>query len=560
MNLLRNITNASFKKAQVTIVLLLSLSFILITAVHDSRAEFASTSSAGLYYVTSFADDPGLVLYLPLLEGQGSMALDMSGFKNNGLLYPNGNISWLANGGIHFNGVNNSVFINGSASLQNAYKTVIIKFMWDGKTSNNAMNLYDDGWANNGSMIMYVHPPTSRIYVEFITKNGAHEYLWHPIVANQVYVAIFSFDGFNYNFWLANNNWLDTAENSGSFEQPQALQTNYNINIGSNFYNTGNYFSGDIYDVQIFNRALSSNEVSGLLAMLRGDSRTNPSSKYVIGGSIFRSNASFDFPLQPIQVYLNQTTVTSPDEYGVFRFAFDLPNDVGSHTYSVTINNNTGGGTLANVLVDRVTVVDSGSSTVIAGEKATAWFKLASEYDGQPIDSGIVYLTGGLNAAWNADKSRWEYSEVRNEAGTLTLHVESVSWAKYGITALSPSLQSSQVIMEWLNPPWYTVLLPWLSGIGPALFGIIGILAFLAVLIRFGFIRVSTEELSNSDEQLRKEIDDLLQSSNRDDKESDILRQFLQKLLDDNPPKEVLDFLKTSLPKFIEDLKDQSNN
>ena len=226
----------------------------------------------------------------------------------------------------------------------------------------------------------------------------------------------------------------------------------------------------------------------------------------------------------------------------------------------MTIDNNTVGGALTNVLVDRVTVVDSGSSTVIVGGEATAWFKLASEYDGQPIGSGIVYLTGGLNATWNADKSRWEYSEVRNEAGTISLHVESVSWAKYGITALSPSLQSSQVIMKWFNPPWYTTLLPWLSGIGLALFGIIGILVLLAVLIRVGFIRVTTEELSNSDEQLRKEIDDLLQSSNLDDKESYILRQFSQKLLDDSPPKEVLDFLRTSLPKLIDDFKDQSNN
>jgi len=467
----------------ILIILFLAQPFII-------KENFAKADTPlSVQYSTGFANIEGGIVNFPLLEAKGSLALDLSGFKNHGVLsFANGS-QWLPGGGLYFSGTNSSLAVNASSSLQSPYKTVAVKFMWDGHNPHTELYLYDDGWSGNGSLIMYVHPVTSRLYAEFITNNGTHKTIWQPINVSTVYTAIFSFDGLNYALWV------NSQVQSGSLQASGTLQTNSSITIGSD-HSRIRQFSGNLYAVEIFNRSLTFSELSTVSESLQEPSlvRFDSSSKYVIGGWVNYSNDSLSGSIMPpVRVYLNQTSVTSSDESGVFRFVLDLPQEVGNYTYVVTADNDAKAVSTF-VVVDRVVVADSGSTPVMVGKEAVAWFKLVSAFDGESMVSGNVFLTGGINAVWSSTESRWEYREARNVSGNLTLKVESVVWGKYGITALSSSAVSHEVTMQWTDPPWYVALLPWVQGIGPSLFGIIGLITLIGILLRLGVLKFSTEE------------------------------------------------------------------
>ncbi len=520
--------------------------------MHSSHVYAELVQTGDIQYVTSYLDYPGIVLYFPLIEGKGNIVFDTSGYNNHGVCFPTENVEWVPSGGVRFDGVSTSIRVNASASLQNSSKTVLIRFKWDGNVTDSEMYLYDDGWPNASSLIMYLHPETSRFYVEFITHSGNQKNLWHPIIANTTYTAIFSFNDFGYDFWL------NDQKKSGSFSNSETLQTTSALTLGSDYENSRRRFSGYIYSVQIFNQYLTS-EISRLLEG-QNQLRVDPNSRYVICGLVSDMSGNNGLAITPIQVYLNKTIATYTDTFGTFRFAFNLPAQVGNYTYTVATSNSSDG-LSTSVVVDQVKICDSGATSAAVGEEAFAWFELVSDFDGQPVVSGTVSLTGGLNATWNSDASHWEYRETRNDVGNITLRVESVFWDKYGLTFLSSS-DSNVVTMEWVNPPWYTALLPWFSGIGPALFGIIGLLGILAILLRLGVIKISTEdlELSEPTDQLRTEIANLIKSSRLDNSEALFLSQTLNKLLHEEPPHEVLEFLRNSLPALVKELENNRLN
>lgn len=543
------------RKTKVMIIFFLLLFLLFLNSLPPSRADLNSTPSLEVRYAKGYRNDPSLVLYLPLLEGKGSMAFDISGFKNHGMLKPNGAAIWLTSGGLYFNGEDDSIIVNASMSLQSAHKTVIVRLMWDGKGKDSELYLYDDGWAYDGSMIIFVHPATSRLYVEFKTKAGTQKNLWHTIVPNKVYTAIFRFDDLNYYLWL------NTEEKSGSFEEVEELGVNHNVGIGSNYVKTRRWFSGNIYTVQVFNRSLSDSEIPDLYASFQETPRADPESKYVIGGWAAPHNDSFPISgLEDILAYLNRTYVTSLDEYGMYRFIFDLPLEAGNYTYEVTVENMAGGEeAYTSVVVDKVVVSEFGSTNVGTGQEAIAWFKLKSEFDGQLVESGMVNLTGGLTAAWNPDELRWEYRESRDEESSLFLSVESITWDKYGITALHPNAHNNVTTIHWQRLPWYTTLVRWLLGVGPATWGVVAILIILVAFVRLGIIKCGTNKQLEPIEHLRQKADSLLQSLSEKDIRFTLLHQFLYKLLDENPPPEVLEFLQDFLPDIVKHLTEHSH-
>ena len=77
-----------------------------------------------------------------------------------------------------------------------------------------------------------------------------------------------------------------------------------------------------------------------------------------------------------------------------------------------------------------------------------------SAFDGKAVDAGTVSLSGGFNAVWNLNASRWEYREVRTGEGNFTLQVTSVVWSAYGLTAFS-SQGSNEITISWsaINSP-----------------------------------------------------------------------------------------------------------
>ena len=128
-------------------------------------------------------------------------------------------------------------------------------------------------------------------------------------------------------------------ETTGSFQDSERLQTKNFVIIGSDYSKKNRAFSGDIFAVQIFNQGVSSSEASRLFGVIQGTSRVNPLSKYVISGFVDYSDDYFVFPREPVHLSLNQSVVTTSDDYGVFRFVLDLPQEVGNYTYVVTVEN-----------------------------------------------------------------------------------------------------------------------------------------------------------------------------------------------------------------------------
>ena len=85
----------------------------------------------------------------------------------------------------------------------------------------------------------------------------------------------------------------------------------------------------------------------------------------------------------------------------------------------VTVENSALGAVATSVIVDHVVVVDSGSINAVVGGEAVAWFKFTSAFDGKAVDAGTVSLSGGFNAVWNLNASRWEYGEIQLEREIL---------------------------------------------------------------------------------------------------------------------------------------------
>jgi len=320
------------------------------------------------------------------------------------------------------------------------------------------------------------------------------------------------------------------------------------------------YFNGTIGEVRIYNRALSSSEIRYLHFSHGEMLRANSVSNYVINGWVVSNNYASLSQLEDVRAYLNGTSATLVDEYGVCRFIFDVPQEVGIYTYEVTVDHMAEKGeTYVSIIVDRVVVSEYGASDAWTGQEAIAWFRLKSEFDGQPVESGCVIFTGGRNAAWNPQNSRWEYRESRNNEGNLTLTVESVLWSKYEITSLHPSSKNKAAIIYWQRPPWYYPIVTsanrttmWLLALPLITWGILGTLVILAVLLKIGILQVKIEKPQEPIEELRKQINSLLQPLAHKNNEYTLLLHFLHLLLEEKPSTEFIEFLRKHLPTIIE--------
>ncbi|MHA1409590.1 MAG: hypothetical protein ACTSQY_04615 [Candidatus Odinarchaeia archaeon] len=403
--------------------------------------------------------------------------------------------TWLVDGGLHFNGYNNSIIINANKNLQNQYRTILIQFMWDGHFAANedALYLYDSGWAFNGSVIIYVHPATSRLYAEFRTKTGIQQGCWIKVAPNKIYTAIFRFDGFTYSLWL------NGKMKSGSLEKKGELGVNKKIGIGSNYINTRRWFSGNIYNLLVFNRSLCNTEIISICnTTLKENYRANPGSKYILAGWIASHNDTLLISqLNKDLVTINYTHVVSPDIYGNYQYVFNLPSKVNNYTYEVTQNYMDEKETVCvSIVVDQLEIYDVGSTSVWTGEEAVFWFKLRSKFDGQPVESGVVVLTGGLFATWNAGESRWEYREICSKEKVLSLRLESITWDKYGITSISPSSRNISSTVTWKRATRNDLLKYWLIKISPAISILIAIVLVLFILIHFKILAVKIGNVS----------------------------------------------------------------
>ena len=234
---------------------------------------FQISNSTGVINVSSYAGVvSGLVLYLnagfsPSYPGSGSTWTDVSGNSNNGTLV-NGPTFNSANGGyLTFDGVDDYVNTANTAGLNftNTTGTISIWFRTSASTANSPMLITKQmdaagGWAvviaPNG--IPYFETKNSgggaTAFYKYVNK-ACNDGIWHN------FVAVFT------------TSTTVTANNTASMYLDGVLANGPQFNItiyGGNTAGTvqigrrssGNYFNGNISNVQIYNRGITAGEVA----------------------------------------------------------------------------------------------------------------------------------------------------------------------------------------------------------------------------------------------------------------------------------------------------------
>jgi hypothetical protein len=127
----------------------------------------------------------------------------------------------------------------------------------------------------------------------------------------------------------------------------------------------------------------------------------------------------------------------------------------------------------------------------------------------------------------------------------------------YAVTKKN-SVQNQTVNVIVVGLPWYYPLVAWLASIPLPVWEGIGVITIFIVIIvalfRLGIITVEIKEPMEPTEELKRQINELLQPLAKEDRQSIILQRFLHQLLEKNPPPETIKFLQEYLPIIIKDI------
>jgi|GEM_PF-4769751 len=112
---------------------------------------------------------------------------------------------------------------------------------------------------------------------------------------------------------------------------------------------------------------------------------------------------------------------------------------------------------------------------------------------------------------------------------------------------------AAQTITVQTPPSWYTLLVTWLIDILPLVW--VGIILIITVaLFRLKLIEIEIErplEPLEPAEELKHQINMLLQPLAEKDKQFILLQNFLHQFLEKNPPPETIEFLRNTFPIII---------
>jgi hypothetical protein len=205
----------------------------------------------------------GLVLALDAgnvksYPGSGTTWTDLSGGGNNGTL-TNGPTYSSANGGsIVFDGSNDCIVVNSNASILSS--TAYTKIAWFNTNNLSASNNIISG-GNSGQHAFWLSS-SNKLY-------SGHNSSWSTVISTTTISANTWYCGaVTFNTTSGWNLYLNGAlENTNS--STTAFTGNGEILIGA--YGTGsNVFSGNISNIQVYNRAFSAAEVKQNFNALRG--------------------------------------------------------------------------------------------------------------------------------------------------------------------------------------------------------------------------------------------------------------------------------------------------
>jgi hypothetical protein len=235
----------------------------------------------------------GLVLWMPMDEGSGTITYDYSGYGNNGTLYSGTNVcsnpptsgcpTWVdgvIGKALSFDGVDDYVYVN-STSISFDFQDLTIS-AWiklKGGTGEAGINEqivannpcgWNSGWefkvdvVNNQSGFEYANPNEYQTNTFIDTIYELHRWYFVAVVT---YIQ----NGVRYIKWFINGTLIGTIQNANATILYDSL-SRYNLTIGGLNGNWGctvehfnsHFFNGTIDEIRIHNRALSEDEIKQL--------------------------------------------------------------------------------------------------------------------------------------------------------------------------------------------------------------------------------------------------------------------------------------------------------
>ena len=193
----------------------------------------------------------GLLLYLPMNEGTGITAYDLSGNGLNGTL--NGSPSWVAGKfgkGLFFTGTNNVSLGDGITALSTANISVCL---WFNATSTNTnMRMFSN--SNYGYYLMM--SAGTVIFTFYNSSAGTHSAI-SPLTYNDGlwHFAVGNYDGANVNIYVDGLLVAQTPTTDAIYYSQERLR------VGAQNDTFSQPYVGSIDEVRVYNRALSATEV-----------------------------------------------------------------------------------------------------------------------------------------------------------------------------------------------------------------------------------------------------------------------------------------------------------
>jgi hypothetical protein len=162
-------------------------------------------------------------------------------------------------------------------------------------------------------------------------------------------------------------------------------------------------------------------------------------------------------PVTTGSVYINGTLASWDSSNSWWKTTYTL-NTVGKRNFIVTSATwgsvtalNPGVATNATSIIwDRLVVsyksVDDDRRDV--NTQGKVMFRLRSEYDNSPVQSGSVTVNG-TSATWDSANGYWYIPYTSSTVGKKNFIVSTVNWGIYGITALNPGVASNSTSIIW---------------------------------------------------------------------------------------------------------------
>ena len=198
----------------------------------------------------------GLVLALGFNEGGGSVTSDASGMGHNGLIREAQFVAGRFGNALRFDGINDWVTVADSAALDLSSAMTIEAWVNPSVVGGWQTLLLKEGLGNM-AYELYSNNDVSRPAAYFTGANGTLRAATGTakLAANAWTHLAVSYDGANMRVYV-NGVLVRTVARSGAI-----IATNGSLHIGGNAVWGGEFFSGLIDEVRIYNRALSGEEI-----------------------------------------------------------------------------------------------------------------------------------------------------------------------------------------------------------------------------------------------------------------------------------------------------------